>query len=103
MLPRDHKSNSEERTAAAAEASTSGAAAAAETTTTEELLGLGPATSWSSSASSQPPSSSLTYWKLDEHPTPQDAQRRALDWVGTAQAVAGRVSREEVERAMMKE
>ena len=69
----------------------------------ELLLGLGAPTRWEAAASSSvaAPSTSLTYWKLDEHPTPQDAQRRALDWVGAARAVAARVSREEVDREMM--
>ena len=114
VLPKDQKSSIDERAAAAAtapEASTSEAE--------EDLLGLGAPTCWkaaaaaaavpasSSSAPPPPPPSALTDWKLDEHPTPQDGQRRALDWVGTARAVAARVSREEVDRAlkamMMKE
>lgn len=66
---------------------------------TEELLGLGAPTTWKASTSS---SSKLTYWKLDEHPTPQDGQRRALDFLGTARAVAERVSREEVDREVAK-
>ena len=93
MLPKDQRSSSsaeEQRTATAPEAST----------TYEELLGLGAPTSWKAAASASAPSSALTYWKLDEHPTPQDGQRRALDWVGTARAVAARVTREEVDRAV---
>ena len=106
VLPKDQKHRIKERETAP-EASTSEAEATKEEEEEEELLGLGPPTCWkagaASSASPSPPSSVLTYWKLDEHPTPQDGQRRALDWVGTARAVAARVSREEVDSAMMKE
>ena len=99
VLPKDQmrsSSSTEERT----EASTSSEKGATED---EELLGLGAPTRWkAASVSSLPPASfALTYWKLDEHPTPMDGQRRALDWVATARAVAVRVPREEVDRAMM--
>lgn len=98
MLPKDQKNSIEERKTEP-EASTS----EAEATEEDELLGLGAPTCWkaAAAATSASSSSALTYWKLDEHPTPQDGQRRALDWVGTARAVAARVSSEEVDRAMM--
>lgn len=54
----------------------------------------------STSSSASVAQTSLTYWKLDEHPTPQDGQRRALDWVSTARSVAAHVGRDEVEAAM---
>ena len=101
MLPKDQqRSSTEERTTTATTAATAPEGeAAASSPSDEELLGLGAPTCWKAASSSA--SSALTYWKLDEHPTPQDGQRRALDWVRAARAVAGRVTREEVDREMM--
>lgn len=98
MLPKEQQKDTEGNTDAIEEEGTPGEASMS--ATTEELLGLGAPISWRAVSSSLYPSSQLTYWKLDEHPTPQDGQRRALDWVGTARAVAGRVSKEEVDRMM---
>lgn len=35
--------------------------------------------------------SSITYWKLDEHPAPSDGARRAVEWVDVAAVAAEHV------------
>ena len=47
--------------------------------------------------------SSLTYWKLDEHPAPSDGARRAVEWVGVAAAAAEHVPGSAVDGVVQEE
>ena len=43
---------------------------------------------------------SITYWLLDAHPAPTDGARRAVEWVGVAEAAAGHVGAGEVDERL---